>query len=112
MAHAPGAGTRDMNWVLLDIEHERAGRMESVRVVFGNGADILEILADLEFRDGDVVLSGCHVGGASANRIGIRGLLDLARWVKKELGIHALRIEGAVRTTGAGPGRRPRPLVF
>ena len=74
-----------MRWTLLESEFERAGGCECMRVVFGDGADIVEVVATLEMHGPVVVLSDVHVGGSAANRIGARRLTELARWVKQEL---------------------------
>jgi hypothetical protein len=39
-------------------------------------------------------------------------LIALARWVKVILDVDELEVEGAVRTSGAAPGRKPGRLVF
>ncbi len=101
-----------MGWAIVRYEYEVFGQYESVDVVFTDGVDVIEIMADVEIHGNVVALSDCHVAGAAANRVGSRKLLDLVRWVKRELGIDELRIARAIRTSGASPGRRPRPLVF
>jgi hypothetical protein len=53
-----------------------------------------------------------HVQGPGANAIGPGNLRSLAEVVMERLDFDALEIEGALRTTGASPGRRPRPLRF
>src|SRR5688500_18121847 len=53
-----------------------------------------------------------HVHAPGANAIGPGNLRSLAEVVMERLDFDALEIEGALRTTGASPGRRPRPLRF
>jgi hypothetical protein len=63
--------------------------------------------------DGDVAtLRRFDIQGDGANRTGVRELFAIAAWAKDQLGVRQLRIEGSARTSGAGPGRIPRPLVF
>ena len=57
-------------------------------------------------------LSRLDIQGAGPNTIGWARLRDLAQSVMELLDVDELRIEGAVRASGAGPGRRPAPLVF
>jgi hypothetical protein len=53
-----------------------------------------------------------HVQGPGANSLGVSALIALAQSVMRELGYHGLAIMGAVRTTGASPGTRPRDIRF
>ena len=76
------------------------------------GSITLEALAEVIFEHRRCVLRGVHVQGSGANTIGTARLLRLVRLVKERLDVEELRIEGAARTSGAGPGRRPRPLIF
>src|ERR1700728_4641514 len=58
------------------------------------------------------ILRRVDIQGAGPNTLGVKGLRDLARWIMEFLDVDELRIEGATRASGAGPGRRPAPLVF
>ena len=63
--------------------------------------------------DGQVArVSELHVQGAGPHSLGIGGIRGLVQWTMEVLDVDELRIEGAARTSGAGPGRRPAPLVF
>ena len=62
--------------------------------------------------DAGLVLSGCHIEGPGANRVGIGHLRMIATIALEETGYEWIEIQGADRTTGANPGRRPRPLRF
>jgi len=80
---------------------------------FADGAAEIEVCADVAFLGNRIaVLSGFHIQGPGANTVGLSTLFSLARWVKVELDVDQLRIEGALRTSGACPGRIPRPLAF
>jgi len=99
-----------MPWSIL--RSERDPKAETLIMVFGNGSQMLEMVADFAIEERVVTLSGLHLTGNGPNSIGPAGMRALALWVKKEFGLDELRIHGASRTTGASPGRRPRPLVF
>ena len=71
-----------------------------------------EVVADLTVGVGFATLSGVHVQGSGPNTVGSGVLLMLAREVRRWLGVDELRVEGATRTTGAGPGHEPRPFVI
>ena len=71
-----------------------------------------EWLFRLEMLDRSKVLHGLHVDGPGPNVMGQPALRELARWTMETLDVDVLRIEGAIRTTGSSPGRRPAPVVF
>jgi hypothetical protein len=98
-----------MDWRDVEMEIDAAG---AVRALLSNGAQTVEFVANFELGDRWVALRGLHVYGAGPNSLGIAGLRELIRWAKEQLDVDELRIEGATRTSGASPGRRPAPLVF
>jgi hypothetical protein len=98
-----------MVWFLEELELDTA---DAVRAVLRGGEQVVEFVADLELGDRHAVLSGLHVYGPGPNSLGIAGLRELIRWAMEQLDVDELRIEGATRTSGASPGRRPTPLVF
>lgn len=53
-----------------------------------------------------------HAQGATPRSVGWVNLRAVADAVMVRMDLDGLVIEGAVRTTGACPGRRPRPLRF
>jgi hypothetical protein len=83
-----------------------------VNVTFRSGERFVECLADAALEGRIAWLSQCHFQGSGANTVGIRLLRMLAQIVMERIDVDELRIEGASRTTGAGPGHDPRPLVF
>jgi hypothetical protein len=73
----------------------------------------VRILAEVAYDLDVLTLSRVHVEGSSPNVIGASGLYRLACAVMKELSdAHQIIVLGAIRTSGARPGHRPRPLVF
>jgi hypothetical protein len=72
----------------------------------------LRFMAEPELDGSTLVLHRVHVQGAGANAIGAANLRVLARAVMERMDVDGLVIEGAVRTTGANPGRRPAVLRF
>jgi DNA-binding transcriptional regulator YiaG len=68
-------------------------------------------LAFVEWMEGEALLiRRPDLQGPGSNALGTGALLRLARLVKEALGVRQLRIEGAPRTSGAGPGRTPGRL--
>ena len=97
-----------MNWSVLELELER----DTAAVRFSNGLIEIEVYCDVrELGLRRAVLVGVHVQGPGPNQVGPK-IRSLAKWVKALLDVDELRIEGATRTSGAGPGRDPAPIVF
>jgi hypothetical protein len=61
-----------------------------------------------------LVVERIHISsrGIGPNDIGIRNLRLIADVIMEAMGYDVIRLEGAIRTTGANPGRRPRPIRF
>jgi hypothetical protein len=72
------------------------------------------VMAEVELTGRALTLNGLHVQGddVRANEIGASGLRRIIQEVMEELGVDEIVIVGSVRTTGANPGRSPRPLRF
>ena len=59
-----------------------------------------------------LILKAMHAQDSRANRIGAGNLLVIAQVLMERMDFDGLVIEGALRTTGANPGHRPRRLRF
>src|SRR5580704_7782628 len=72
------------------------------------------VMAEVALAEGVLTLSGVHVQGddVSANEVGVPGLRRIIQEAMEELGVDEIVIVGSVRTSGANPGRAPRPLRF
>jgi hypothetical protein len=81
-------------------------------VSFVTHAGDIQIMAELQEAGRTLRLIGLHIQGAAANTIGIANLRILANAVMEKMDYDAIEVEGAVRTTGASPGRRPGRLRF
>jgi hypothetical protein len=68
--------------------------------------------AEVDFTPDAMILSRLDMQGDGPNKTGLSALRRMAQWMKVEFNVRQLRIEGAPRTSGAGPGRLPPPLVF
>lgn len=71
---------------------------------------IAEIILDRSIRS--MTLSGTHIHGATANLVGGANLRTVAQAVMRGMHLDEIVVEGGIRTTGANPGRRPRPFRF
>jgi hypothetical protein len=79
-----------------------------------SGAGILLVLAEIELVGRCLALRKLHVHGVDINRnsLGTAGIRHIVQEAMEELGVDEITIEGAHRTSGAGPGRAPRALRF
>jgi hypothetical protein len=98
-----------MRWRLVHLLME-TGDFSYARL--SNGSAGLEAMFYVDLRDRIAVLCRLDIQGAGPNMLGWAALRDLVQQVMEMLDVDELRIEGAARTSGAGPGRRPAPLVF
>ena len=98
-----------MAWQLLSLELE-PGDFCFAR--FSDGAGELSAMFYAELHNQVAVLRRLDVQGAGPNRLGWPALRQFAQWLMEALDVDELRVEGAARTSGAGPGRRPAPIVF
>lgn len=100
--------------VAFEIAEGDADAVAIVRVTTPLGA--FSCMAELAEEDAGRTLRvvGLHIDDISLgpNRLGSSGLRVVAAAVMERMGYDALVIEGATRTTGAGPGRRPGRLRF
>jgi hypothetical protein len=72
----------------------------------------LKFMAEPELIGSVWWLRRAHVQGARANSIGVANLMVLAQALMEKFGYDEIVVEGAVRTTGAHPGRRSRAHRF
>ena len=76
----------------------------------------LEVMDEIEIDENRRMITATdlhlHGVGFDANGLGPIRLRQIARAMLEELDYDECRIEGGVRTTGASPGRRPKPVRF
>lgn len=102
-------------WPAEDLSFEIINDMTSdpvVTVLVSTPDGTLKFMTEPETRGSTLVLHGTHAQGAGANAAGAANLLVLAQALMERMGFDGLLVEGAIRTTGANPGRRPRVLRF
>lgn len=98
-----------MRWNIVDLEVEAN---DLIYVELSNGRVRIGLLGVGALSGQIATLSGCHIQGPGPNQLGSLMLRQAAQQIMELLNVDELRIEGAARTTGANPGRRPAPLVF
>jgi hypothetical protein len=94
----------------------------SIRIVETDG-DVVELLGTTAHgeinivislqRDGtDLLLTGLHIDGPGRGAVGLSMLRELARMFGRQYHVSRVIVQGGIRTTGAHPGRVPRPIII
>src|ERR1700689_5018210 len=107
MAHAATRG--HAVWRVEELELDVA---DVVFVRMSNGRIVIEAAFYAHLMGRRATFSRLDIEGPGPNTIGLAGLREAARAVMELLDVDELRVEGAARTSGAGPGRRPAAIVF
>ena len=102
-------------WDVADIAFEIVDDMSDDPVVtlrIATPAGPLTFMAEPAMQGTTLRLTRAHVQDAAPNTVGAGNLLVIARAVMEGMDLDGLVVEGALRTTGANPGHRPRALRF
>ena len=89
---------------------ERDG--DIVRLVGRGPRGAIEVLANMTVEGDRLVLRGLHADGDGPGSLGLAEIRAYARLLGRQMGVSALEIHGGTRTTGARPGKVPRPVVI
>jgi hypothetical protein len=94
------------------IADESEGTIATARVTTSVGT--IMVMAEVALEGRFLTLRGLHVHGEGVgmNELGISGLRRIVAEAMEDLDVDEIVIEGAVRVTGASPGRTPRRLRF
>jgi hypothetical protein len=94
------------------ITDESEGAIATARITTSVGT--IMAMAEVMLEERRLALRGLHVHGedVGVNELGVSGLRRIVVQVMEDLDVDEIVIEGAVRVTGAGPGRTPRRLRF
>jgi hypothetical protein len=93
----------------LNVVDLEIGRDDVVYVRLLHGTIEIEAMFYAHLTGRVAIFSRLDILGAGPNTLGWSALRELAQSVMELLDVDELRIEGAARTSGAGPGRRPAP---
>lgn len=102
-------------WAVEDVSFELVDEMTDdpiVTLLVLTPAGRLTVTAEPIVQGTSLRLQGTHVQDTRANTIGAGNLLVIAQALMERMGFDGLIVEGAIRTTGANPGHRPRILRF
>jgi hypothetical protein len=88
------------------------GEVATIKVSAGGAA--LFVMGEIKEDGKKLVVSGVHISteGVNPNEVGVRNLRQLVRAIMEIAGYDEIVVEGAIRTTGAHPGRRPHSIRF
>lgn len=83
-------------------------------VLTGDGVILrpMSVIANVSKEGNQLVLRGMHIDGPGAGSSNLGQLRDVARALGREYGVREVVIYGGQRTTGANPGKIPRPIVI
>jgi hypothetical protein len=103
-------GTEGVSFVLLDDQTSDPVATVEITVAGGKLLAMAEPLAVGQA----LILRGLHIHGEGigSSEVGLANLKTLAGVVLERMDLDEFVVEGADRTNGANPGRRPRPLRF
>ena len=97
--------------ITFDIVNEMsAGSIVTIAVTTPIG--VLKVMAEAAMTGRTLILDQVHVQDGWPNAVGWINLRLIAGRVMEGLDLDGLVIKGAIRTTGANPGRRPRVIRF
>jgi hypothetical protein len=87
---------------------ERDG--DTVRIVGQGPEGRIEVICTMH-REGDtILLRGLHADGAGPTSLGLIAIREFAREFARQQGARVIEIYGGRRTSGARPGKVPRPV--
>jgi hypothetical protein len=85
---------------------------ETIHVVVVLGGQEFESVTGCRLERRRLMLFDTHFYGAEPNSLGVARLRALAQMLMEQVDVDELEIRGAIRATGAAPGRSPRPMRF
>jgi len=94
------------------IADESEGAIATARITTSAGT--IMAMAEVALEGRRLTLRGLHIHGEDVgmNELGVSGLRRMVAEAMEDLDVDEIVIEGAVRVSGAGPGRTPRRLRF
>lgn len=76
------------------------------------GATTITVIAEMRRTGETLLLNRVHIDGSGPGSSSLGELREMARELGRQQGAQKVIIRGAVRTTGAAPGRLPRPIMI
>jgi hypothetical protein len=104
-----------MTWAVEDVSFEIARELTDgpvVTVMVATPGGNLVFMGEPGMVGNWAVLRRTHVQGSQPNGVGMANLMVIAQAIIEGVGLDGLIVDGALRTTGAGQGHRPRTFRF
>ena len=102
-------------WATEDVSFEMVDDMTDdpvITLLVTTPAGRLSFVAEAIMLGTVLRLRGVHVQDGGRNAIGAANLMVIAQAMLEGMDLDGLEVEGALRTTGANPGRRPGVIRF
>jgi hypothetical protein len=102
-----------VTWTVADVSVEFDDLTDHPIVTAGivTPAGALQVMAEVRRTGRALEFNECHMHGAeTSNHFGVKHLLMTFRLLLEILDVDEIIARGAIRTTGAHPGRRPRDI--
>ncbi len=102
-------------WTIGDVRFEMVADMTEdpvVTIVITTPAGRLTVAAEPVVSGTILVLRGTHLQDSRPNAMGAANLMVIAQALMERMEFDGVDVEGALRTTGANPGRRPGVVRF
>jgi hypothetical protein len=84
----------------------------TVRIVGHGPKGSIEVIAEMVIEGDALVLRGLHADGSGPGSLGLGEIKAFAQQFGRQMGVSVVRIYGGIRTTGAFPGKVPRPVLI
>jgi hypothetical protein len=82
----------------------------TIRITGSGPHGIIEVICDMEWDGQTLVLRSLHADGSGPRSLGISAIREFAREFARQQHARAIKIHGGMRTSGAKPGKIPRPI--
>jgi hypothetical protein len=70
----------------------------------------ITVITEMTKKGDQLLLKGTHIDGGGKGSSSLSELKELARDFGRQQGVKEILVEGGRRTTGANPGKVPRPI--
>ncbi len=110
MAYKPPVRWNAEDVLIVLVDEVSEGKIVTLEVI-APGASLL-IMGEIMEDSRRLVVTGAHISskGVNPNEVGIANLKRVAQVIMEMGGYDEIIVEGAIRTTGAHPGHKPRAI--
>lgn len=80
--------------------------------LLARGSTTITVIAEMRLVGDTLILDRLHMDGGGPGSSSIGELREMARELGRQQGAKEVMVFGAMRTTGASPGKVPRPILI